>query len=66
MSLVFSQHRAAFSKWRDYVKWYNRHEFYIIESRMKREIEDVNTSRMLENDLSANEISRLQIEVMQK
>lgn len=59
LSLIFSSHRAAFSKWRDYVKWYNKNEFYIMESRMKREIEDVNTSRLLEADLSANEISRL-------
>lgn len=64
LSLVFSGQRAAFSKWRDFVKWAHKHAFRVEETRLKERIEDVNMSRLQENDLSATEISNLQIEVL--
>ena len=65
LSLVFSGQRAAFSKWRDYVKWYHKNIFRIQEKELNAKIEDVNMSRIQENDLSATEISNMQIQVMQ-
>ena len=65
LSLVFCGQRAAFSKWRDYVKWANRNAFKNYELGMKDEINDVNMTRLEANDLSATEISNMQIQQMQ-
>ena len=65
LSLVFSGQRAAFSKWRDYVKWYHKNMYRLQEKELNQKIEDVNMSRIQENDLSATEISNMQIQVMQ-
>ena len=53
LSLLHSQYRPAFTKWRDYVKWASRNEHMMVENRIQQNIEDVNMSRLADNDISA-------------